>query len=294
MIKDILLQLRYECSQLTFKRKKRKTERLKESFGKIKDDSFDFDRIETYFQNKDNSGAYQILSDKTCNDLDFDDLFMFLDRTNSRVGEQYLYNKLRTIQVDEERTKLDEEIIDKLSKDTELRVSIQKKLEKLKHEDAYYITTLFQDEHLCPPKWFFIIKFLSFTSLVSLILAFINPVFFIVLLGVFCVNCGIHFWNKNNLRPYVSSIPQLLRLNNVASYLFANPLLKRLNPKALKSIKLINEVKNRMSFFQLESKLQGEFEIIAWFLFEIFKTLFLLEPLLLFGVLKRLDTKREA
>jgi DNA mismatch repair ATPase MutS len=47
-----------------------------------------------------------------------------------------------------------------------------------------------------------------------------------------------------------------------------------------------------MFFFQLEAKLQGEFEIIAWFIFELFKTLFLLEPLLLFGVLKRLDTKR--
>ncbi len=293
MIKNILLQIRYTCSQITFKRKKGANERLEESFGKIKDDSFDFDSIENYFRNKDNSGAYQVLSDKTCNDLDFDDLYMFLDRTNSRVGEQYLYNKLRTITVDKQQTKLDEAIIDKLSKDLELRVSIQKKLERLKHKDAYYITTLFQDKHQNPPNWFFLIKLLSFASFVCLILSFIDPLFFVVLIGIFCVNCVIHFRNKSNLVKYVSSIPQLLRLNSVASYLFANPLFKKLNPNISKSIKLINDVKNRMSFFQLEARFQGEFEIIAWFLFEIFKTLFLLEPLLLFGVLKRLDTKRE-
>ena len=48
-----------------------------------------------------------------------------------------------------------------------------------------------------------------------------------------------------------------------------------------------------MSFFQIESKLQGDAEIIAWTLFELFKTLFLLEPLLLFGVLNKLTKKRK-
>lgn len=293
MIKDLIFQIKCTFSQLKFNRKKELNQRLKESFGKLKDDFFDFDSIEKYFRKKDNSDAHQVLSDKTCNDLDFDDLFMFLDRTNSKVGQQYFYNQLRTIKLNEKKTTLNEEIITVLSKNLELRISVQKKLEKLKHKDAYYINTLFQEEHLNPPKWFFVIKLLSFASLISLILCFFNPLFFIVLLGIFCVNFVLHYWNKNNLVQYVGSIPQLLRLNNVASLLFANPLFKKINPDLPKSIKLINEVKNSMSFFQLEAKLQGEFEIIAWFVFEIFKTMFLIEPLLLFGVLKRLNNKRE-
>ncbi len=293
MIQDILFQLKYTFSQITFNRKKELNKKLKESFGKLKDDSFNFDMIEKYFRNKDNSKVYQILSDKTCNDLDFDDLFMLLDRTTSKVGQQYIYNTLRAIKVNEEQTKLNEDLISELSKNSELRISIQKNLDKLKHKDAYYIATLFQEEHLKPPKWFFIIKLLSFASLTSLILSFFEPLFLIVLIGVFCINFLIHYWNKNNLFQYVSSIPQLLRLNNVASHLFVNPLFKKLNPKLPKSIKLINEVKNRMAFFQLEAKLQGEFEVIAWLVFEVFKILFLLEPLFLFGILKRLNTKRE-
>ncbi len=292
MIKDLIFQIKYTFSQIKFNQKKELNNRLKESFGNLKDDSFDFDYIEKYFRKKDNSKAHQVLSDKTCNDLDFDDLFMFLDRTHSKVGQQYLYNQLRILNLNEKETKLNEEILTELSENPELRISVQKKLEKLKNKDAFYISTLFQEEHLNPPKWFIVIKLLSFASLVSLILGFFNPVFFIVLLCVFCINFVLHYWNKNNLVQYVGSIPQILILNNVASYLFTNPLFKKLNPDLPKSIKLINEVKNRMSFFSLEAKLQGEIEIIVWFVFEIFKTMFLLEPLLLFGVLKRLNTKR--
>lgn len=292
MINNILFQIKYLFSKLTFNRKKATHKRLKESFGKIKNDSFDFNMIEKYFRNKDNSEAYQTLSDKTCNDLDFDELYMFLDRTSSKTGQQYLYNKLRTIQRNEPQTELDERIITQLSKDPALRISIQQQLERLGHKDAYYITSLFQEEHLSPPKWFFIIKILSFASLAALILSFFKPLFFGVLIGVFCINIIIHYWNKNNLVQYVNSIPQLLRLNSVASHLYTDPLLKPINPNLPTSIKLINEVKNRMSFFQLEAKLQGEFEILAWLIFEIFKTLFLLEPLLLFGILKRLNNKR--
>ena len=292
MIKYFLFKIQHTFLKFSFNRKKETNKSLKESFGEIKDESFDFDRIEKYFRNKDNSNAYQVISDKTCTDLDFDDLFMFLDRTNSRVGQQYLYNKLRIIKIDEQQTKLNETIINEFIKNSELRISTQKKLDTLKSNDAYHITTLFQDKHLNPPKWFYIVKLLSFASLLSLVFSFFEPLFFLVLISLFCINFIIHFWNKKNLFQYTSSIPQLIKLNNVAYQLSTNPLLKEVNPSIAKSIKLINEVKNRISFFELEAKLHGGHAIILWLLFEIFKTLFLIEPLLLFGILKRLNTKR--
>jgi DNA mismatch repair ATPase MutS len=47
-----------------------------------------------------------------------------------------------------------------------------------------------------------------------------------------------------------------------------------------------------MSFFQLEAKIQGEMEALFWGLLEILKIVFLIEPMLLFGVLRHLNTKR--
>lgn len=276
-----------------FSKKNNNREKFLKEFGTLKEDSFAFEQIEKYFRNKDNSGAFQILSDKTCNDLDFQELFMFFDRTTSKVGQQFLYNKLRCIPKDLTKNIEDEKLIKHLTDEPDFRSAIQSKLLKLDSNNAYYITTLFQGEHLKPPKWFFIIRLLSFTSLLSLILLPWNTLLVFVLLVVFLINMVIHYWNKKNLYQYLGSVPQLIKLNNSARELFQYDIFKQINPKLDESIKIIDKVRNRMSFFKLESKLESDPVAIMWGILELFKILFLLEPLLLFGVLKQLDTKRK-
>lgn len=274
------------------KSKKKRIKKLEDSFGIIKENSSDFDLISNYFRNKDNSDSFQTISDKTCNDLDFEDLFRFLDRTISKIGQQFLYNKLRTIPNDSKRIELEEQLIQKLTNDKELRINTQLQLNKLSKFEAFYISSLFQGEHTNPPKWFFIIPILSFTSLFSLILMPFNSNTFIVFLGVFIVNFGIHYWNKRHVNNYLDSLPQLLKLHTVATHLYKNSLLKQIDPHLDKSISIVNEVRTRMSFFKFDNKMLGEFEMISWTILELIKTAFLIEPLLLFGILKRLDTKR--
>lgn len=268
-------------------------ENLLNAFGTIKNESFDFEQIESYFRKKDHSGAFHILSDKTCNDLDFRELFMFADRTNSRVGQQVLYNRLRTIPGDSAKVNEAEKIIEYFTSHPEDRISIQIQLSKLNQREAFYITSLFQEDQISPPGWFFIIRLLSFTSLLSIVLTFFNPAMLFVLFGTFIINLGVHYWNKRNLNQYIASIPQLLRLNKIASELFKNDVVKQLNPDLQKSTVVLDKIRNRMSFFKLEAKLQGDLEAAFWGILELFKILFLIEPLLLFGVLKQLDTKRK-
>src|SRR5690606_25124223 len=138
--------------------------------------------------------------------LDFEELFKFLDRTTSKVGQQYFYNNLRTIEISPQKTKLNEEIIEVFSKDSDLRIKIQSQLERLSKYDVYRIPELFQKEHPKPPKWFFVVKLLSFTSLLSLILLFFYPQFLLVFIGVFVINFIIHLWNKQNLFHIVEAI----------------------------------------------------------------------------------------
>lgn len=274
-------------------RRKKHIEKLIESFGNPKDDSFEFEQIESYFRNKNNSNSLQVLSDKTCNDLDFDELFMFIDRTNSKVGQQYLYNKLRVIPADFAGIDTQEKIVTHFTNDPDFRVSVQTELSKLNEREAYYVASLFQEELIQRPKWYAVIQLLSFTSVLSLVMSFFNPAMFLVLLGVFVVNFGVHYWNKRNLYRYVGSIPQLLKLNNAARELYKKPLLQEINPDLLPSIAVINNVRIRMSFFNLETKLQSDIQTMFWGIFELFKILFLLEPLLLFNTLKQLDSKRK-
>jgi len=271
---------------------KKDKQKFLNAFGKLKEDPFDFEQIENYFRKKDNSAAFQVLSDKTCRDLDFNELFMFLDRTNSKVGQQFLYNQLRTIPSDSNKTE-HEKLISEFTNNSSFRVDIQGQLAKLNKMETFYIHSLFQDEHLKPPKWFFVIKLLSFTGLLLLILLFFYSQAFFAFLGVFIINAGVHYWNKRNLYPYLASLPQLLKLNSIARDLFKFDILKKINPNLQESIRIVGKIKNRISFFKMEANMQGDLMAIVWGFFELLKILFLLEPLLLFRVIKDLDSKRK-
>lgn len=274
-------------------RKKIIREKLLNEFGNLKTDLFDFEYIESYFRKKDHSNELQTLSDKTCNDLDFHELFMFIDRTKSRVGQQYLYNKLRNIPSDTTKKIRNERLIEEFTNQPDFRVAVQSQLSKLNDREVYYIATLFQDEILKPPKWYFIVPLLSFTSVLSFILAFFQPVFFLVILGLSVINIVIHFWNKKNLFNYFSSIPQLSKLNGVAQELYKNDLLKEINPDVMKSASVLSKVGRQMSFFNLDAEVQSDQRIVFWAILELVKIVFLIEPLFLFGTLKRIDTNRK-
>ena len=276
-----------------FNNKQKIRDRLAASFGKVKEDSFYFELIEKYSKNKKKEKGFQVLSEKTCNDLDFQELFMFVDRTTSRVGQQFLYDTLRSIPSETENSRIQESLIAQITDDSDLRLNLQFELNKLVKDDTYYITTIFQEQHIKPPKWFFIIRLLSFTSLLSLVLLPFNPRMLFVLFGVFIINLGFHYWNKKNLNQYLGSIPQLLRLNEVAKVFMKTGNFGEVNNGIADAIAIIDKVRNRMSFFKMEAKIESDAEVLGWALLEFVKTLFLIEPLLLFGILNQLNTKRK-
>ncbi|MRT92460.1 DNA mismatch repair protein MutS [Ancylomarina sp. 16SWW S1-10-2] len=277
---------------MLFGRRRKYNEAFLNSFGKIKDDVFSFDLIESYFKNKKNESSFQVLSDKTCQDLDFDELFMFLDRTQSKVGQQYLYNKLRCIPSDQDQLKRNESLIETFRENTDLRLKTQKQLDRLSANGCGYISSLFQEEYIKPPKWFFLIPLLSYTSLFSLLLIPFNRNLFFVFLGVVIINLGIHYWNKKNLYYNLLSIPALLELSNTAKILFEEDCFKNINPKLKLSTDVIDKLRFKMKFFKIGSDTASEFEAAMWMIIELVNIMFLLEPIFLFSILKQFDTKR--
>ncbi len=281
--------------QLFSNRDKNKISKIVYTFGKLKSDDFQFYFIEKYFLKKDNKECFQVLSNKTCNDLDFEELFMFLDRTTSKVGQQCLYNKIRAIPNGINDIEIKENLIKELTKNKYLRDKIQLKLHKLSNNKAFSISSLFQNKHPSPPKWFFIVKLLAFISfLLILTTVLYNFKIIIVFVGVFIVNMGIHYWNKRYLYQYVNSIPQLLILNDIANSFQKDTFFKDIiNSELEHSIRIINQIRNGMSFFRLEASLQSDASSIFWSILELFKIAFLLEPIILFSILKRLETKKK-
>lgn len=274
-------------------KRKKKIEHLHASFGLQKEEYFHFELINMYFAKQNHNDCLQKVSDKTCNDLDFEELFIYLDRTNSKVGQQYLYHTMRTIPKENPKLDLKEEIIERILTDKDFRVQVQLQLDKLNHNKAYYLPSLFQDSYIKPPKWYSFVPALAIGSFLSMILMPFIPKLFILFLSIIIINVVIHFYNKSNLYTYLDSIPQLLTMSKVATNLYGEDSLKQLDPHLSNALRSVKKIRNRMSFFQLETRMQGEFQALFWALMELVKIAFLIEPLFLFGILKDLDKKRK-
>ncbi|MCA1745529.1 MAG: DNA mismatch repair protein MutS, partial [Bacteroidales bacterium] len=218
---------------------------------------------------------------------------MFADRTTSNVGQQFLYNQLKRPHFSQPDFNNQESLIKELQADPNKRKDIEFALNKLTAYESYYMADLFQKEQLTPPKWYVIIPALSFLSFLTLSLAIINLKWLMVWGIVALANFGVHYWNKSNLYQYIGVLPQLLKLNAAAKTILksqpSNP-----NPIPIKeAIGFLDGIRYRMAIFRLEAKFESDLMVFLWSILEYIKIVFLIEPLLLFGVLKKIRAHKD-
>jgi hypothetical protein len=266
---------------------------LLENHHQVKRETFFFSQIRQYFLGSDKTNTHQFISDRTYNDLDLDELFMFIDRTVSRVGQQYYYAIFRTIPADEKRKNRLEGLIQLFKENALLKESVLEQLARLKNPEAYFIASLIYDPYVQKPNWFWVVRLLSAVSIVSILLSFFFPQLLIFLLFVLIINYFIHYWNKRNLYQHSGSILQLLLLHRVAKQLLKAPEFANEAQELRESVKSLDRIGNQMAFFKLESKFQSELGLVFESIAEILKALLLIEPQLLFKALAALDSRRE-
>ena len=76
------------------KRKSRKgIEQIRATWGKSKTELFNFDGISNYSQEV-RGNSFHLLTEQTIDDIDFYGIFKFIDRTTSKVGQQFLFRKV--------------------------------------------------------------------------------------------------------------------------------------------------------------------------------------------------------
>lgn len=229
------------------------------------------------------------LTEQTIEDIDFNRLFTFIDRTTSKVGQQFLYKKL--IEPSNEKVNQEEELINVFINDKALREDTQLELLTLSDDDAYHIVSLFQDTFLEKPKWlnFLIIDLLAIIAIV--ILSFIYPILLLALLVPFIMNMLLHLWNKNNTFHYAWSIPQLNVLVDVSD--------KLVQKGGLLYNKSVEESIKSMRSFQRSARLirfneDGIQSAIGQYLFDLIKAFFLIEVFVLFKVVRELKDRQSS
>jgi len=121
--------------------------------GEEKAESYNFFDISSFFRFDTHRNALGVLSDQTCSDLGFENLFMFSDRTASRVGQQYLYNLMRIIPDKAGEIERHEALINELSSHPDLQEELVKDLQILNTHEAYSIASLMGIGFPAVPVW---------------------------------------------------------------------------------------------------------------------------------------------
>jgi hypothetical protein len=130
--------------------KKRRFKKLKATFyknwgTKKKNPYYNFFVIWKYFENNAHKEeAYHVVSEKSKIDLNTDEIFKIVYRTSSKIGQQYLYFKLRTIGSINALLKFDTST-NQFQKNKDVSISCQLELSMLNQTSSYYLEELIEN-----------------------------------------------------------------------------------------------------------------------------------------------------
>jgi hypothetical protein len=266
---------------------------IRNSWGTPKTEPFYFDLIERYADL--NESGFHRISEQTFKDIDFRALFRFIDRTTSKVGQQYLFNKVMS-----PGNKLDE--LNNLnsqatffSNHSALREEIQIELLKLSHNDAYYISSLLHDKLLTRPRWLGL-AYASVLSIITLLVLSVKyPVLLVVAIAPVAVNLFVHYWNKKNINQFSKSFPQLNSLIDICISIPKKDSLFK-DDSVTQSISSLAAFKRKsllLGFFT-EGSIKDDLAQAMNYVIELIKAMFLIEVLILFHLVKNLTGEKKS
>lgn len=278
--------------------KKKRLKNLKlsllKNWGKQKENEyFNFYIIKQYFENNfHKNNSYHKISERTSIDLDIDELFKFIDRTSSKIGQQFLYFKIRTIETIEKLKKFGS-LTNLFLNNEKLRFNCQLILSKLNSQDSYDLEKLINDKPIEKPNYLKYIYASSFTSILLIISGFFNPFFFLFLLPIFFVNTIFHYKNKENVTYYISAVSQLSKALKVSKELSSFNEIK-LHFSDLSFIKKVSTIQNKTEFVAFENQLTNEYALLFWLIIEILKIQFMIEYIVFFSFVDSISKEKES
>lgn len=237
--------------------------------------------VKDLFDHKDHGDAYCILSEQTASDLGIDDLFAFLDHTSSKVGQQYLYDRIRTIPGPSGGIRTHEPLIRELSEQELLRTRLAKLLAPLDQYEGYSIVSLlYRDPPAISSLRKYLFQLLSLLPALTLGLFLVGKsgIFLFLLLASFLVNLVIHYRSKHYGIEYLASVPQLVKLMGIASKIQKIPLFTKLGQAVPKALAGLKQLKRSSLFIRIENKLDSDLAVLVWALLEFQHIFFLTEP----------------
>lgn len=292
----VFLYLLIYLFKKNFSEKNQRAE-LKRDWGTAKNARYiDLDSIENYFLNtiSESSDKLQLISDKIADDLYLNDVFKMVDRTISKVGQQYLYARLRTIDKDPTDLLIQDTFADLITADETLRLDTQITLQKLEKNDSYYFQDLVYAKKIERPAFMPFVYLLTALNITCLVVSIFHPGFLLAFMAIFIINSGIHFWNKNNVSVHTSSLGEFLKVYETAKKLDADSKIAHHFPQTSALIRELTPLKRKMLGVKLDNAADTDAAMIGFLLFELVKISFNIEIIYFYAIIDLLREKKEA
>lgn len=244
--------------------------------------------IDLYFRSISNKTERNILSDRTWHDLDMDDIFCILDRTNSKIGQQFLYNLLRDQERSNDKLHSFDQLVEHYLKFPNERVNTQYAISKLNNDSLYFYHILFIGKIPTRPKHFIIYPLLSLLTLLSIIGIIFEPIFIWPLLLSLSICISLHYYNKVHVGSYIDSFHNIRRIIKTVKKI------KQIQKQPGEEFNLKTSIRNCQ---QIASKTNwisdykgsgNEMLDLIFVVLELIKGIFLLEPLLFYSALSKI------
>ena len=253
--------------------------------------AYDFDPIGSYFYNcPAEEGVFQIVDAETTADLDLNAVFEKIDRTTSRVGQQYLYARLRTLRGEEDAADFDRRV-GAFENDDELTQRCAGHLARLAGDDAYDLCRLIFDTPVRVRR-IGLIYALTAAAAAALLLAPFYPALLLLFMALYAVNMYIHYSNKINISLYTSAVKQLSTALKTARHLAAEGVPG--SDEAARPIRRVAEVEHRSRIVGTQGDGGNELAAVGWLAFELVKIAFNIEVRLFHRFTGSIATHRDA
>lgn len=187
--------------------------KLRKDYGKFPEKDYkpeQYDNIAKYYlKHKVN---YSI-DDITWNDLDMDTIFMLMNHTKSSAGEEYLYHRLRTPELNGEKFQRDEELIQYFMEHEEERIKLQVAFSKMGNTGKYSIYDYLEFLDILGKRdnAKHIVADLMYIPAIALTL--IMPAYGIIfLIALMIYNMLTYSREKSEIQPYITSFFYVLRV----------------------------------------------------------------------------------
>lgn len=255
---------------------------------------FNFNSISKYFINNTHKNkAFHVISEKTQLDLDINELFKFIDRTSSKIGQQYLYYKIRTVGSIKNLSKFSS-LTNCFLTNKKLRIECQLHLSQLNSTNAYDLEDLLNGLQVKKSKIVWLVYLLNFSTILLFCLSFYNPIYLSFIIPIYIINMLLHYKNKANVNYYISGVNQLSIALRAAKKLST---FKEINNHftSFSFIKKIDSIKLKTEFLGFKNNLlSNEYFFAIWLLIESIKILFNVEFIVFNSFIEGITNKKKS